>query len=264
VNDVDKKIIDSNGRSETVRIIHFNQPISQLSSKSEIIVDDKSKDETFTEGLTATVIEKVLSEKEEILLQQQRDQIIADAEVQAALIHEKAELEAKRSCELLYEEAQKKGYEDGLHKGMSEVKQAKNELEEITQKQNKDYLEQIETLEPQFANIVSSLVEKLTGITVEDKKEIILYLIHNAMVNADNSKAYIIKVSKDDYEFVLSKKEQLSSFVSGDITMDIVGDKDLNKNQCLIVTDTRIIDCSLDVQLSNLIQDIKFLSKQKE
>ena len=264
VNGENKKIIDSNGRSETIRMIHFNRQLDKISHEDEFAVTNETGAGTFTEGLKATVISEILSEEDEKLQQQQVTQIISEAHIQAAQILKKAEIDAKIMVDLLLKDTGKKGYEDGLQQGIAEVEREKKKLDELTQKQNKEYLEQIETLEPQFGQIVSSLIKKITGIIVEDKKEVILYLIHNAMIHADNSKNYIIKVSKGDYDFVLSKKEELFNLISGDITIDVTADKDLDKNQCLIVTDTRIIDCSLDVQLSNLIQDIKLLSNQKE
>ena len=46
--------------------------------------------------------------------------------------------------------------------------------------------------------------------------------------------------------------------------MEIGLDKTLEKNQCVIEMDNGIIDCSLDVQLEALKQDLKLLSIQKE
>ena len=43
-------------------------------------------------------------------------------------------------------------------------------------------------------------------------------------------------------------------------SLEIVKDATLERNQCLIETDGGIFDCSLDVQLENLIMDVKALS----
>ena len=42
--------------------------------------------------------------------------------------------------------------------------------------------------------------------------------------------------------------------------MDIVEDAAMKKNQCIIESDTGVYDCSLDIELNNLIRDIKLLS----
>lgn len=259
----DKKVIDSNGKVEEIQTIHMAKPLTDISNEHKLS-NETSSDETFTEGLKATVITQTLSDKDLQTIQEQGIQIISDAKEQAAQILEQAKLDAEIYSQKSYDDAQKRGYEDGLQKGKLELNQAKKELEDLTQMQNSDYLQKVDMLEPQIANVLSELIEKITGILVQDKKDVISYLVHNAMQKIDNSKSYAIRTSKEDYEYVLSQKDELYSLLGGDITIDISFDGSLNKNQCLIETDTRIIDCSLDVQLKNLIQDIKLLSLQKE
>lgn len=266
VNDENRKIIDSNGKSEELRTINFTRPLDLLpgDGKAEPDMSGEGGEIVFSEGLNAPIIENALSEEEEVQLREQGEQIISDAKDQANQILAQAEEEAKLSSQAVIEEASKQGYEEGMQRAMSEVNQTKKELEQLRQKHNKEYLDQINKLEPMFADVVASLIEKITGVILEEKKDIILYLIHNSIVEADNSKSYMIRVSKEDYDFVSSKKEDLDNLVTQDTLVDIILDKNLSKNQCLIETETRMIDCSLDVQLNNLIQDIKLLSRQKE
>ncbi len=260
VNGENKKVIDSNERSEQFRLINLTKQFNTDSAWEETAAVKEEESAIFTEGIKATVIDTVLQEEEEEVWNQKREEILNEAKEQAEQILKSAELEAKSTSELLYEEARNKGYQDGLEKGMSEIRQKEIELEQLTRKQNLEFLDQINNLEPQFAEIVALLVERVTGIIAEDKKEVIHYLIHKAMLNADNSKTYIIRSSPDDFDFIMSKKDELIALVKEETTVDITLDKELLKNQCLIETDTSIIDCSLDVQLSNLIQDIKLLS----
>jgi flagellar assembly protein FliH len=116
------------------------------------------------------------------------------------------------------------------------------------------------SLEPQMAKIIASLVEKITGIVVEDKKEVILYLITNAIQNYDKSDNYTIKVSKDDFENVSENREMLLSAIGKEVPVTITEDAGLTKNQCLIETDQHVINCSLDIQLNNLITDLKLIA----
>ena len=44
------------------------------------------------------------------------------------------------------------------------------------------------------------------------------------------------------------------------MSLEIVSDGGLTGNQCIIETDTGIFDCSMDVQLKNLIKDLRSLS----
>ena len=45
-----------------------------------------------------------------------------------------------------------------------------------------------------------------------------------------------------------------------DVNIDIFEDKSLNKNECIIETDGGVFNCSLEVEMKNLIKKIKVLS----
>ena len=80
------------------------------------------------------------------------------------------------------------------------------------------------------------------------------------MHNADGSRDYVIKVSPEDYKFLVNNQGKIYCSVSKEVTMDIVEDATMKKNQCIIESDTGVYDCSLDIELNNLIEDIKLLS----
>lgn len=116
----------------------------------------------------------------------------------------------------------------------------------------------LDQMEGEVADLVASLVTKITGVLADDKKDLILYLVEKGLKNYDNLDSYNIRVSSSDYDFVLSKKEYLEDITGCDI--QITADSQLSKNQCLIETESRVIDCSLDVQLNNLANDLKLLA----
>ena len=115
------------------------------------------------------------------------------------------------------------------------------------------------SLEPQMAEVIASLVEKITGILIEDN-EVILYLVDKALKNMDKSEEYTLKVSKEDYKYISMHRELLLAAIGREVLLYIVEDANLEKNQCLIETELKVINCSLDVQLSNLITDLKLIA----
>lgn len=260
LNDDNKKVIDSNERSEQFRLINLDQRFNQYSAWNESAVTKEADGQTFTEGIQVTVIDTVSLEEEDEMSKLQREQILKEAREEAARIIEAAQLDAQSKSEEIYEEARNLGYQDGMQKSMAEVQEKQNELDRLMDSQKQEYLKQVSDLEPKFAEVLALLVKSLTGVVIEDKHDVICYLIHKAILNADSSKFYIIRTSKEDYEPVMSKKVVLATMVKEGTSIDVIMDKDLERNQCLIETDTIIIDCSLDIQLNNLIQDIKFLS----
>lgn len=257
VHHSEKKVIDTNELCEKLFSNRFTEEAYIDHARDELAATEEG---VFKEGLKATVVEARLTEEEENLVKQQSENIIEEAKKQAADIIAEAEENAKKTCDSLYEEASQNGYKEGFEKGKTTAEEAKRELDMLIQKQKADYQKQIEELEPEFVKLMCSYIEKITGIIVEDKKDVILHLIHNALIHGNKSKNYLIKTSKDDYELVLSKKEELYDLVMENTVIEIVMDNDLNKNQCFIETDNRVINCSLDVELGGLMEDLRLLS----
>ena len=67
-------------------------------------------------------------------------------------------------------------------------------------------------------------------------------------------------VSPEDYKFLTNNQGKIYCAVSKEINLDIVADTTMKKNECIIETDAGVFDCSLDIELNNLIKDIKLLS----
>ena len=211
--------------------------------------------EGFEEGLQAVLVDPIATDEEQ---RKSAWAIIDNANKEAADILEAARMEAQRITEVARKKAQDQGYEDGLNRGNKEIQQIKNNLMEQREIQNKEYQETLAGIEGHVAELMVSLITKLTGIFVEDKTDIILYLVEKTLLNDDSSENYTIRVSREDVEVLSSKKEYIEGVINREI--HIVADSQLTKNQCLIETDNKVINCSLDVQLNNLITDLKLLS----
>ncbi len=181
------------------------------------------------------------------------------AECDAIIAETRASLEQETTA--AYAEAERKGYSDGQAKAEGEYAALKQELQEKLVGLDAEFEKKVDELEPQFVELVIELIEKITGILVDDRRDLILHIIRQSILGMDNSNSYIIHVSKDDFDFVNSKKQELTYELKGNV-VEVVEDPVLSRAQCTIETDTRIFDCSLDVQLKNLIADLRLLSGQ--
>ena len=192
-------------------------------------------------------------------MEQERESILLSARHEAEEIIEQAKKQAGTIQEQARTEGEKLGREDGKMQAAMELEQKRQELEEEYQGRCQELEEQREELEPVFANLVASLVKKITGVVCENKKEVILYLIGNAVRNLEKTKQIIIRVSKKDMGRVSSKKSTFKAIAKEVEELDIIEDASLEENQCIIETDNKIIDCSLDAQLENLEEHVKML-----
>ena len=180
-------------REEEAEDFHFQTFGESLSE------DEEGKD--YSDGLSVISMDDVAREEREKLsaeMEQERESILLSARQEAEEIIEQAKKQAGTIQEQARAEGEKLGREDGKMQAAMELEQKRQELEEEYQGRCQELEEQREELEPVFANLVASLVKKITGVVCENKKEVILYLIGNAVRNLEKTKQIIIRVSKKD------------------------------------------------------------------
>lgn len=248
-NQSDKRVIDSDSRAEKFQPINFKKENSST--------EDVPRE--FVEGIKTIRLDEIKETEQQI--EQKELEILADAHDKARILIEEAKLMAEVEKRNIYEEAKSLGYTEGYNTAVEEVNTMKAELNNKLLMYKKDYEEQISDIEPSFAQLLVDYIKKLTGIMEEDYKEIIYYLIHQAVMGIPNCNHYTIRVSNQDYVYVEKQSQKLSDSLKNGVELNIVEDRNLSKNQCLIETDARTVDCSLNVQMENLITDLKLLAK---
>ena len=215
------------------------------------IADARTDDSSEGEHQAAASLENINAEAEKIIedARLQAEQIIADANKNAAAA---------------FEEAKQNGYYEGNAAAQEEADKKQEQLEAEYNNRKKEleqeYNDLKEKVEPQLVEVITDVFRKVTGVVAEDNQQIILHLINDVMHNADGSRDYVIKVSPDDYKFLVNNQGKIYCAMSREVNIDIVEDTGLERNQCMIETNTGIFNCSLDIELNNLIKNIKLLS----
>lgn len=263
------------------RIIDYNELIKL---KLKNIVGDKESHSNvdadgFVNGLKADVVEQLLTGSEdenenEAVDSQNPDDVknqlaaaIEEANEQARSIKDEANevlAQAHMEAGKIIEDAKRTGYEQGACNAREEYESKAEALErEYEQKKaqlEKEYNDLKAAIEPELVETITEVFRKITYTVAEDNKEIIIGLINGVMKNSDISNEFVIRVSPDDYRFLVNNQGKIYCAVSKEVNMDIVEDAAMKKNQCIIESDTGVYDCSLDIELNNLIRDIKLLS----
>lgn len=252
------KVIDSDSKLGYFKPLSFPKiEVPQEASAEEAQIDFDELMEVKKQEYEE-VDDYFRGEQEQI--QEEVNLLVEEARKQSDTILQEAQMQAEQIRAQAFEEGKSDGYQAGITQAMQELEEEKQKLEEEKRKNQAEYEEQLKQMEPYFVDIMIRYIEKLTGVMIEDKKEIILYLIHNALRKVERNHSFIIKVSQEDYSFVEQQKEKLMQGMKEDVKLDIVEDFSLKKNQCMIETDDRMIDCSLDVQLGRLMEDLRLLS----
>lgn len=123
-----------------------------------------------------------------------------------------------------------------------------------------EYNQRLNEMEPMLVETILTVFEKVTHVLAEDKKDLVLQLVNDVLSKTEISKEFLIRVSSSDYKFMLDNRERINGVVSKQVHIEIVEDPTFKKGQCMIESDSGIYDCSLDIQLENLISAIKTMS----
>ncbi len=201
------------------------------------------------------VLQKAKEEAEAILSQakEEAQQMLSDAKVQS---------------EELFNQAKETGAQEGYEAGYAQIKEEleteytkrQEELEQLKQRLLEEHNQKLQDLEPKLLDVILTVVERVFHIQFKDKKEILLYLIGNTIANIEGCKSFRIRVGNEQKSFLEYHKDEILDRIGHDMSIEIVSDLSLEGSQCIIETDTGIFDCSLGVQLENLIKDLRSLS----
>ena len=261
-NNNDRRIINSNSRIE--------ERMQELKEELAKNLAFQQSADGFVEGLPMELVDAVPKEPEAApaeLLEKAREEseaILAEANAKAGAIL----AEAKEKAVTIQEQAKEAGYEAGYGNGLQEGNEKaeaalaleQERMEGEQRRLEEEYSQKIEELEPYLVDIVADVFEKVFHVQFDDKKEILIYLIQQAILSAEGTKDFQVRVSLKDYEFMENHKAEITERVGGAVNVEIMADASLKERQCMIETDSGIFDCGSDVQLDNLIKALRSLS----
>lgn len=259
IKDSNNYIIDSNQK-----VIDKINSIKKNIIATNVMNPNLPDADGFVSGLSAQVVEELTDSDENAATQEdltlQTQEILDNARREGEEIVAQAHREAEQFIEVMKNE----GYDQGLKAGAEEVENRKRQLEEEynlkMEELDKEYQAKVADIEPKLVDTFINVFSNVTHTIAEDKKDMIIYLINSVMNNVDTCKEFVIHVSPDDYRFAINNQNLITGALSKEVHIEISEDSTLSRNECLIETDSGVFDCSLDVQLSNLIKDIKLLS----
>lgn len=253
----EKRLIDNNelisAKIEQIREM-LKETLEESSEEDEEVLDD------FTEGIDAQTVNMLVSEREDINIQKRAEELLADAKAEAAEIISKAEAEAESIVRECVESARKEAYESAMKEAKVEAERMHREIEALKIAQEAEYKKRLEEMEPMLVDAILTVFNKVTNVLAEDRKDMILHLVNSVMTKTELSRNFIIRVSKDDYNFLIDSRDKIYGALLKDANIEIIEDITMKRNQCIIETDGGIYDCSLDIQLENLTKDIKTLA----
>lgn len=278
VDSEDVCVIDNNALSDEK--IKKQRSIARPSVGSAKPYPYQEGEEGFAEGLAAENVDALFAEREggtvlkgpteeeKEALQQEIDALreeLGSLHVQADRMLEDARIQIEVMKKEAFEDAKQQGYQEGERLGKREAEQVRREYQQKQKELEADYANKIESLEPDFVECLTGIYEHIFRVDLSRYRGLVESLLLNAMQKAEDTRHFLVHVSKEDYEGVLADKEKLRAEAgSGNAAVELVEDMTLSRSKCYIETENGIYDCSLDTQLSELSRKLKLLSYQKD
>lgn len=272
MNGKSKVVIDNN--KDTEKFVPFRENRVKIKTISEIeaekaLLSEKNPGGTggepkeaqegdFKSGIPVTNFDKLFEEHQK-RAEDDAGRIIERAQKEADRIRKDAAIAADAARANGYEEGRSQGYEEGIQAAEQEIQQREYEIAEAARSQQEEFQTCVAAIESRYVDIVVALVRKLTGVIIEDKDDLILYLIRTAAQELEPSENYRIRVSSDDIYFLEARRAELLDMIGEDVFVEFVEEKGLEKGQCIIETDSQMVDCGFQTQLDMLVRDLKML-----
>ncbi len=210
------------------------------------------KDRETGEESSKNIIEEAMLEADRIKREAKSEIDALFAQVQQA--REEWELERSRLVTQAREEGYHAGWEQGELKGYSEYQEKLLQAEQIIRSAKKDYDEYLETSEGTILDLAVRIAEKIVHQKIEDDQGFFVSLVKKAVREVKEFQNVEIHVNPENYEHLLSKKEELLAVFTHDTNLFIYPDSDLPEGSCLLESPYGRIDASIDTQLAEIKQ----------
>lgn len=160
--------------------------------------------------------------------------------------------EVAKECEMLKEEAQKVGFEEGLARWNGQLVALKEEIVSVRKEMEK-------TLVP----LAMTAIKKIVGYALEIKPETIVDIISTSLKAVSQHHRIHIYVNKADLDIVEQKRDALKELFEHLERLSISPREDVEQGGCIIETEVGIINAALENQLKALEKAFHEILKNK-
>jgi flagellar assembly protein FliH len=252
------RIINSNERMEA----KFGAPKAAAQPEPQESSAPEEKGEAgFTEGIEPQNVDVEAIRREAIEeAKKEAERITAEAEAQA----QKCLKEAQDQAQLMLAEHKQLGYQNGLKEAEEELQQKSDALEQDMRVQRQEladnYEKKLNGMESDIVDAIINVFDKVFNIQFEDKRDILLALVNNTLMDVDTGDKIRIHANEKDYPLFQEHMTELQEKTGPDVEIEFVRDNKLAEGQCQIETPYGVFDCGVDTELASLMKDIRSLA----
>lgn len=182
------------------------------------------------------------------------------AKINRKQIEDRVEEEALKRLKIVEEKAYKEAYELGLIEGAEKAFQEKSEqlnqrlaqLDEILKHFEDIKCQMLRANEVELLNIINLLATKLAIKEVKANPEIIMSLMSQLIEESQAGENVIIKLSKEDLQFIESVREKLGRKADFLKRVRLEASEDIQTGGCILESNYGVIDATLSQRVEKV------------
>lgn len=183
---------------------------------------------------------------------------LSDIRKEEELILESARKQAENIKNEGYEEGFEQGsalgYEAGFNKAMEDVQAEKEGATELLMQAEKKRKEMLSNIEDDVIEMVMSIAEKVTRISIEDNYEKILPMIKHALNDMVTRERIVLRSNSQNIEIFKNNEKELKKICPSAI-FTFLEDNKLDETKCVIDSEIETIDLDIEVQIENILKE---------
>lgn len=191
----------------------------------------------------------------------QAESILEDARIHAQQVLQDAQEQAEDMKKTAIEEGRMTGYREGKDKAGAEAEGLRRQIKAKEAEMEAAYQSAFDQMESQLVEAITGIYEHIFQVELHSYRDILMHLIVSTLHRAEGSKVFLVHVSREDYSYVSMQKKQLLVGLGGNgVSLEIIEDATVARDECMIETEGGIFDCGLGTQLAQLRQRLCLLA----
>lgn len=183
----------------------------------------------------------------------EKETLLADAAQEVQHLRETAEQEAREAGFAAgYEEGRQKGLEEaraGMQKAVDEANAKAARIIALAERDTRDCVQKAES---QIVEIAMAVADKVIPQHFIDAPQVVLPLVRAALEKVKDQSEIVVRVSADDYEFVLMAKDEFQMLLEGEETLSIAADRTIGPGGCVVESANGNVDARLETRMDIL------------
>lgn len=180
------------------------------------------------------------------------DQLFADAMQEITRLKSIAAEEAATLKKQAIAEGNQQGLVEANQQMQDQLHQTAERCNELLATATQEAKQIVLAAERQIIELVMTITRKIISDELEERPEIILGVVREALGRVRDQDHLNIHVSLDDYERILQSRNELQSIVGSEKSFTVTADTVLERGGCLIETSFGTVEAGIDTQLESI------------